>query len=335
MQGTLVEGILKAAASNDDQRLIMPVSEIGDEQNELLFFFKPECFLFDDETHTRSVIEMSLQKLEENKVKVCGAIYFSGNALASLESMDKHYGYINAMSKTASTSVGENDVKAMKEALGIDPSSSLPVLGGHEFLKLHPEMNDATLDELWATKKSLRLRSGFYYHVYQVGGQQVIMVNGFHPAQLSHFTRDGRKIVILVLRSDTDWAILKNDLVGDTFPEKANPSSIRGELFKNNTKYGVESVSIANNFAHLSAGPFEAYYELNNFLTRSPAANYKISQSAMYSKLKAKGLSEEAILKPISNPSALVEAKNTDLFSCTENRNSGEAVEEYIRYFAA
>lgn len=335
MQGTLVEGILKAATSNDDQQLIMPVSEIGNEKNELLFFFKPECFLFDDETHTRAIIEMSLKKLDENKVKVCGAVFFSGNALASLEIMDKHYGYINSMSKTASTSVGENDVNAMKEALNIKPAENLPVLGGHEFLKLHTEMNDATLDALWATKKSLRLRSGFYYQAFQIGEQQVIMVNGFHPAQLSHFTKDGRKIVLLVLRSDADWATLKNNLVGDTFPEKADPASIRGELFKNNAKYGVESVTIANNFAHLSAGPFEAYYELNNFLARSTVANYSITQSAMYNKLKANGLSEEAIIKPTANPSTLIEAKNTDLFSYTENKNTQDAIDEYVRNFTS
>lgn len=333
MQGTLVEGILKAAASNDDQQLIMPVSEIGDEKNELLFFFKPECFLFDDETHTRAIIEMSLKKLEENKVKVCGAVFFSGNALASLEIMDKHYGYINSMSKTASTSVGENDVKAMKEALNINPAENLPVLGGHEFLKLHPEMNDATLDALWATKKSLRLRSGFYYQAFQIGEQQVIMVNGFHPAQLSHFTKDGRKIVLLALRSDADWATLKNNLVGDTFPEKADPASIRGELFKNNAKYGVESVTIANNFAHLSAGPFEAYYELNNFLARSTVANYSITQSLVYNKLKSQGLTEELILKPISNPSIKIDSKINDLFSCTENKDTSEAIIVYTQLF--
>ncbi|MFA7061341.1 MAG: hypothetical protein WC156_11050 [Pedobacter sp.] len=333
MQGTLVEGILKAAASNDDQQLIMPVSEIGDEKNELLFFFKPECFLFDDETHTRAIIEMSLKKLDENKVKVCGAVFFSGNALASLEIMDKHYGYINSMSKTASTSVGENDVKAMKEALNINPAENLPVLGGHEFLKLHPEMNDATLDALWATKKSLRLRSGFYYQAFQIGEQQVIMVNGFHPAQLSHFTKDGRKIVLLVLRSDADWATLKNNLVGDTFPEKADPASIRGELFKNNAKYGVESVTIANNFAHLSAGPFEAYYELNNFLARSTVANYSITQSLVYNKLKSQGLTEELILKPISNPSIKIDSKISDLFSCTENKDTSEAIVVYTQLF--
>lgn len=335
MQENLVGSIVKAAVAKEDQQLILPILEAGNENNELLFFFKPECFLFNDVTHTKSIAEMTLKKFKENKVQVAGAVLFSGKALADLEIMDKHYGYINTMSKNASKSVAKNDMAAMKEVLGIDPAADCPVLGGHEFLKLHPEYTDATLDELWATKKSLRLRSGFYYQTFSLGSQQVIMVNGFHPAQLSHFTQEGRKIVLLVLRSDTDWGVLKNNLVGDTFPEKADPASIRGELFSNNSAYGVESVSIANNFVHLSAGPFEAYYELNNFLTRSPATNYKISQSAMYGKLKAKELSEEAILKPISNPTAVIESKIKDLFSFTENKNTGKAVEEYIRYFTA
>ena len=96
-------------------------------------------------------------------------------------------------------------------------------------------------------------------------GEDFILVNGFHPAQLFHFTNETHRIVLVLVHSDTPWGTLRNEMVGATFPEKAVPNSIRGTLYANPNDYGLESVSIANNGVHLSAGPFEGLFEIRNF----------------------------------------------------------------------
>ncbi|MEW6737136.1 MAG: hypothetical protein AB1489_37980, partial [Acidobacteriota bacterium] len=259
MVASLVADIVKAVSSSNEKEIILREcrSEVG-KSNELIFFFKPECFLVNTIDYISSIIDMVLAKLASFKVTVSGAILLAGPRLEELGIMDRHYGYINKLSRNAAKIVTQEQLQSIYESLSITNPAEYRVLGGHEALENFTKFDEASLDKLWATKKSLKLRSGFYFEKYTIDGEDIILVNGFHPIQLRHFTHPSHKIVLLLLNSDTDWKILKNDLAGNTFPEKAVPGSIRGELYKNSQQYGLANVSIANNCVHLSAGPFEA-----------------------------------------------------------------------------
>lgn len=221
----------------------------------------------------------------------------------------------------------------IQQSLEIADIGKYKLLGGHEFLQEFNEFDEHSLDKFWATKKAIKLRSGFYIQKYAVKGNEVVLVNGFHPAQLRHYTDPSHQIVLLLLHSDTDWKVLKWDLVGDTFPEKARLGSIRGEMFSNSDKYGMRQVSIGNNCVHLAAGPFEALFEINNFLKDVRVLEFKLSETHMFRKMSERRISKENIEKSIENPVARINEKEIDLFTYTEDKDSYEAIYNYIKYF--
>ena len=204
---------------------------------------------------------MVFDKFKRFDVEISKVLLLDGKRLKELSIMDQHYGLINKLSRSASKLLSDDELQKIQQSLNISISGKYRILGGHEFMTEFTEFDEKSLKELWFTKKPLKLRSGFYYHKYNYNNENIILINGFHPDQLLHFTNSKHRIVLLLLQSNTDWKLLKNDLVGNTFPEKAEKQSIRGELYRNNKKYGIENVSISSNCVHLSAGPFEALFE--------------------------------------------------------------------------
>jgi hypothetical protein len=134
------------------------------------------------------------------------------------------------------------------------------------------------------------------------------------------------------LHSNNGWSALKNSMVGATFPDKAEPASIRGTLYANPGEYGFESVSIANNTVHLSAGPFEGLFEINNFLGKILKLDPTQIQPHLVRQLVAKGLTVEQALASLENPIVSENPKPTDLFTATEDLDAAAAVEIYADY---
>lgn len=328
----LTTNILEAISSDKEEFIIknFELNNTKNIQNELLFFWKPECFLVNDINYTKNIIEMVLQKFKLYEVNISVVLLLSGKRLDELSIMDKHYGFINKLSRKASEIINGDELLKIQQNLEINNLKEYKILGGHEFLKKFNNFTEDSLDDLWRTKKSIKLRSGFYIQKYTINGENVILINGFHPSQLKHFTNFSHKIIVLLLHSDTDWKILKNDLVGNTFPEKAKQDSIRGEIFTNTHKYGIQDVSISNNCVHLSAGPFEALFEMDNFLKNIQNIEFNLSRTNMYSLMIKSGLKKEEIEKCLSNPKFQFNEKQTDLFTFTEDKNSSEAIKDYI-----
>jgi len=328
----LVKKIIEATYS-DKQEILVRNFEFRNRRNELLFFFKPECFLVENTNYTKCILDMVLQKFKQYEVEISGVLLLRGKRLEELGIMDRHYGFINKLSRKASEIIPDVELAKIKQSLGIADLRKYKLLGGHEFLGEFNEFDENSLNELWDSKKSIKIRSGFYIQKYNIKGENVVLINGFHPAQLRHFTNSLHKTVLLLLHSDTDWKILKNDLVGATFPEKAKQDSIRGEIFKNGHKYGIHDVSISNNCVHLSAGPFEALFEINNFLMDVQVMGFNLSMTNMFRLMIESGLSKGDIESCILNPTIQINEKQTDLFSFTENKNSSEAISDYLKYF--
>jgi len=331
----LIEKILRSLGENKPERTILDFKfkKSKGTENELLFFFKPECFFGGDPVHIKAILEMVFEKFTEFKVDISGILLLDGKHLEELSIMDRHYGFINKISKEASKIVSQEDLKKIQLALGIDNLKNYKILGGHEVLRKYPEFNERSLDEFWQTKKSIKLRSGFYLQQYSVKEQPIIMINGFHPSQLRHYTNPIHKIILILLNSDTEWKILKNDLAGDTFPERAKAHSIRGEIFANHQKYGIQNISISNNCVHLSAGPFEALFEIDNFLSNIRDVDFNLNKTNIARLMNENGFEKEEIQRCLLNPKIQIDEVPTDLFTFTEEKNSNEAISEYREYF--
>lgn len=317
------EDLIIAAKSAQKAQVIQPV-HIGqtDKKNELVFFVKPELLHVEDNEKILNSLKLIEEKFSAFNVVVDGMVIVPGKVLADHEIMNRHYGFINQLSRMASKMISSEAREEMFTVLGIEDNSEHKILGGHEFLQTFQANIDA-LNDVWFGQGAKKLRSGFYFVADTYKGVPILLVNGFHPSQLMHFTREDHRIVLMLLHADADWHELKFDLVGDTFPERANPNSIRGQLFAQPDLYGQDNVGINTNGVHLSAGPFEAAFEVVNFfgdiLSIDPEKTPPLAiQHAMQA-----GFEQQVALSLMENPNI----GESDLFSETENLNTEQAVQ--------
>ncbi|MCP4218027.1 MAG: nucleoside-diphosphate kinase [bacterium] len=327
----LKEAVLDAVERGDSEAIISPFDFDKSRENEFIFFYKPDCFLDNSREQMGKLLEMTFEQFSRFQVKVSGVLLLDGKRLDELSTMDLHYGFINKLSKEASQLVAKEELEAIRVSLGLETLEEHIILGGHECLKQFPALEIEPLTTLWDSKKSFRLRSGFYYQDYEIEGKKVILINGFHPLQLVRFTNPRHRILVLLLHSDTDWSILKNDLSGGTFPEKANAESIRGVLYRNNEEYGLPEVSISHNCIHLSAGPFEALFEIDNFFKRIDGIDYKLENTNIARLME--NPCPEVLVHCLNNAVAVIDGEETDLDTRTEEKNSLPSIADYREHF--
>ena len=329
-QQQLKQALLDSLQSDEDFAVIQPPA-IGqtERQNELLMFIKPEILAVENRSCLNNAIDLIWAKLSEFDASVEGVVLVGGPALERKESMDRHYGAINVLSKTASSGLDAADRNSVYDALAVS-SADYPLFGGHEFLNAHPAFTPATLDDLWFTRKAHKVRSGFYVQAYEEAGEKFILVNGFHPAQLAHFTEPAHRIALMLLHSDTGWAQLRDNMIGDTFPERALTGSIRGRLHADPARYGFEEVTIANNGVHLSAGPFEAMFEIANFFGSLVGTDISSTPPRIVKTMLAAGIAQEDAYRANENPDVNDGVgETTDLFDATEHMDTQAAVALY------
>ena len=299
-------------------------------QNELVFFIKPELLDVEQDQLIDRILQLIKSKFEMFHVHVHGVVVIPGSVLDQFGIMNRHYGFINTLSRKASNMLDAETQQAIFSALGIDKNNHYKFLGGHEFLEAY-DTNVETLSNLWFSKESNKLRSGFYFIETTYKDECIILVNGFHPEQLHHFTNPEHRILLMLLHTDTDWYDMKFGLVGDTFPEHAKPDSIRGKLYANPERYGQSEVTINTNGVHLSAGPYEAAFEVVNFfgpiIGLDPAENLPLALQKTFDA----GMPKDNVLKLLRNP----RLDKSDLFSETENLNTNIAVSRVMEAMGA
>jgi hypothetical protein len=328
----LSKKITEILPSCNNFEIIQPVN-IGQEtdtwQNELILFIKPEIFLVNNSENIENSINLVFEKLNQFDAHLNGILILGGKVMDDLEIMNRHYGFINKLSRSASKIISEDDQEKIKEALNLSYLDNHHIFGGHEYLEKFPNENCFDLDRLWFTKKSIKIRSGFYIQTYEKDSKNIILVNGFHPAQLEHYTNPSHRIVLMLIHSNNNWSNLKNEMVGATFPEKAVSQSIRGTLYANPSKFGLEEVNIANNGVHLSAGAFEAMFEIVNFLGDILKIDPKKQQPLILKKMIKQGIDIDRAVNALNNPVVTSDPKEIDLFTATEDKDTDEAISLY------
>ena len=317
------EEIIKRIKSSQEAKIIQPVL-VGksNHQNELVFFIKPELLDVENDEKILNSLLLIQQKFAEYNVEVNGAAIVPGTTLEKHGIMNRHYGFINQLSREASKMIDSETKERIFKLLNLDENSQRKILGGHEFLKAFGT-DIKKLSDVWFGKGAQKLRSGFYCIDTTFDNTPIVLINGFHPSQLEHFTREDHTIYLMLLHTDTNWEALKFDLVGDTFPERANPGSIRGMLYADPQRYAQKNVGINTNGVHLSAGPFEAAFEITNFFGPLINLDPTVIPPLVIKQAFVSGFSLEAALGLLDNPPT----NGSDLFSETENLNSLQAVE--------
>lgn len=313
----MFDSVLKSVANKTKGCTIVNSFEFKSlKQNQLIFFLKPEIFLSANLEHLKKSLEIVEQQFSTFNIDVDGIALLSGDWLSDHEIMDRHYGYINLMSKSASSSLDDANKEIIYSHFKNDES---PILGAHEVLEANPDLTPTSLDDLWMSKKSIKIRGGQYVQEYTINNTPTIVVNGFHPSQLHHYTQDDRYIAIFLICSDLPWSILRDVMIGDTFPDKAMKGSLRNTMLQKSDDIGIDRVSVANNCSHLSAGPYEALSEMNNFFSPILGSQWNLNDSNLIKKGTEMGIDVNTLSNSILNPSLSIGLQNLDLFDSTEN----------------
>lgn len=302
-------------------------------KNQFLMFIKPEIMLNDANLKTKEMIELVLEKVKEfgltiHDVKALSAKYLEENNIIA-----QHYGVINKLATDAKGTLAQSAKEKFKELYEVD-AESVKLIGGIEFLEQYPEFTPWTADILWQAKPSKKLAGGTYVEDIKVDDETVYVINGFHPRQINHFTQSGRAIIVLTLSGDTAWEKVRDDMIGNTFPDKAVGGSIRGTFFARQGEFGLPEVGIGTNGIHLSAGPIEGLIELVRYNSDFSSKNLKTAKDYGFGQQLIATFGEATTDKILSNPNVDVDGKQVSVFDLTELKNADEAIELLKKYFA-
>jgi len=334
LNSTAIKDRVLESVSSKENVILINECKKSVKENEALFFLKPEFFGIRKIEHIELMLSMILDKIKEFDIDISGVLTLKGDFLKEAKIIEKHYGFINRMSTDGSKLLVDSDYEKIKQVLSVQSLDDYKIFGGHELVRTHDDIDEQKLTDMWYKKDSYRIGEGFYIQVHDISGEKVIIINGFNPRQIKHFTSPDSKIVLFLLQTDTDWFTLRNTFVGDTYPENAHEGSIRNLLFKDSAKYGIKAISVADNFVHASSGPFDSLFEICNFVSNIKGINFSRKNTNIYYLLKEKyGLGDAEFSKALDNPVTEINGQKSDLFTFTKNRNTFESVADYVKYF--
>jgi len=228
--------------------------------SQALFFLKPE--LLYPELDREPVLVAVDRVLAGAGIEVGGIAVLGPARLA--DTIAAHYGVINRVSRLGLAALSEAARAKLDEQFGAEIAAGKPVLGGHEVVDRYG-VQPAELEGKLGTPT--KLAPGTYAAPATLDGQELIVLNGFHPAQLDHFAEPAARVVALeVFWSDRTWASFRTDVVGATKPENAVAGSVRAMLLAAQSELGLGPVGVSANGVHGSAGPIEAMVEISRFL---------------------------------------------------------------------
>lgn len=312
----ILKGFGKKIKDEKVPEVVVPFKFKSIKKHQFITFFKPETFIDKTPAQLEKIMDLVFKKFEDYGVGIDGAAMFAGPALERYKIMDRHYGAINHLSKNASK-ISDDDKKLVHEKLNLT-GKKLKILGGHEAFEISGINSTDEFDKMWLATPSTKIKSGFYAKVMTIASEEIVVVNGFHPQQLAYYTAAGRKLGLMLVSSDKPWKDIREQMLGDTFPNKAHPESIRGTLYAQSKDYGFDSVTQVNNVLHISAGPTESLFEMNNFFKEPFGVDIIKERVNLVEKLLAEGLTEAQVLSVFDNK---------ELHGMLEHKDADEAVE--------
>jgi hypothetical protein len=313
MSAASVQGAVTERFDSVDERSEAPSG------NEFVIFSKPELGRLDDQ-RLAEVWDMFAGAFADYGVRVHRVKIMTGPELDAAGAMQQHYGVINQISREGQSALTEAAEQALQQSYG-DALDGSQVIGGHQFLDRYPEVSAYALAMLFANADVQRLGPGTYAARLRMDGDQVVVLNGFHPRQLGFFTAADATCAFLHGSSDTDWETLRSELIGATDPAKAAAGSIRGRLKAEPAAYGLSTVNSNFNGVHMSAGPLEGLGELDRFFGEVHA----LPDWTFAAALRAAGLTDDDLPGLLANPVITVEGERGTAFDLTEGLNAQPA----------
>jgi hypothetical protein len=294
----------------------------GAEDNEFCMFLKPELagLPVSDLDATLDVIRGCLDRYS---VTLNGLVALPGAVLDSSGAIRAHYGVINKVAREGYASLAESAVARLREVAGEDIEES-SVYGAFQFLDAFPFFTPAALGVLYDNLNSNRLAGGTHGAVVEIAGARKVILNGFHPAQIEHFTSREAAIVAFSCTSASPWTEIRQDLTGATNPADAKPGSIRYELLSRHRELGIAEFGPGLNGVHVSAGPVEGMIEIARYF--AIAQELSVAGTAFGRLLTDRyGAAPEQLPALADNPTIESDGRQVSVFDATEELDAADA----------
>lgn len=297
-----------------------PVADAG--TNEFCLFLKPELAELPVEALAATLAIVS-DCLDRYSVTLNGLVVIPGAVLEASGAIQEHYGVINRVAREGFASLPDSAVARLREIAGPDlPRSS--VYGAFEFLAAFPFFTPQALGVLYDNLKSNRLAGGTHGAVVEVGGAPAVILNGFHPAQIEHFTSRHAAIVVFSCTTTRPWTEIRQDLTGATNPADAKPGSVRAELLARHRELGIAEFGAGLNGIHVSAGPVEGMIEIARYFAL--AQDLTVADTAFGRLLTRQyGATPEQLRTLAGNPNIEAGGTQVSVFDATEEKDTSDA----------
>ncbi len=301
--------------------------------NEFLFFIKPEITLPSEKIQLKKTLSLIYHKIVVFGLNIHSVKILSAKYLEQYNIIAQHYGVINQIASNAIKNMSDAAKDKFLELYG-HSVHDVSVLGGIEFLEKYGDYDAYSLGTLWQDSDFQKLAGGTYCVPVTVGGEEVFLINGFHPKQLKHFVEPSRSIVVMTLSGELSWSDARNNFVGSTMPDRASKGSLRNEFLENKESLGLSDVSPSLNGVHLSAGPVEALVELRRYNSDfSDTARIKDFTDFSFGKQMKEVFDDEVIEQITANVNVDDNGKTVSVFDLTEELDSGEALQVLMEHF--
>jgi hypothetical protein len=134
-------------------------------------------------------------------------------------------------------------------------------------------------------------------------------------------------IVAFNIASDIDWEIARNKFIGKTNPEDAEQGSLRHELLKNRSEFGLDVVNSSRNGFHLSAGPVEGLVELMRYCSDFSSGDIKKPGDFLFGRQLQSRFSDVEIRRICENSNVVYNGSKISVFDLTEEKNADVALQ--------
>jgi len=328
LKNNIIDGIKKA--QNNEiyfSQLYTSTEKKDNKENEFIFFIKPEITLKSESIKIDSILDMMFEKIEQFGLEIKDVKILSAKYLKEHSIISQHYGVINKIASNPHEYLSEQAKENLLKYAETDSFDKINVLGAFQFLDKYPSFNSDSLDVLWQNISLSKLAGGTYCEKVKVDADTAYLLNGFHPKQITHFTQEGRSIVVFTVAGDISWADARQKFIGATNPEVAVEGSLRKELLKRKEEFGISEVNQGSNGFHLSAGPIEGLVELIRYNSNYSEVNgEKTYKDFSLGKRMSELFTSEQIEKIISNINIIHNNKTISIFDLTEEKNSDETL---------
>lgn len=316
---------LNAAQKGASKLPIYKNSDIKAEdfKNEFVFFIKPEITQASATIQLSPILDTVFEKLEKFNVDIIEVTILGASHLKENNVMASHYGVINKIATNPRNNLSEDAKVKFFETYG-ERIEDTQFYGGVEFQD-KTGLSAKDVDDIWAQGDVTKLAGGTYVSKVTIDENPVYLFNGFHPLQLEHFIAEGRSIAVFHAVSNTDWNVLRTELIGATDPAKAKPGSLRHEFLQAKQKFGLEEVSQGSNGVHLSAGPIEGMAEISRFFNGPNKILGSLDGLKLGIELKSI-FGTSGALHILNDGKIAISDKVVGSYDATEEKNSDEAV---------